>query len=298
MEAYYFVSSFQHVPLSLLRDIFDACDKEVLQRDFPIPVGVHLEDETHFSQFRWNQRRHSLFRGCAGSEHRMGMSWTSSLDKAIWYAAHHAACRHLANTAVYATTASRDEIYCCAEQHEYLYRAGASRVQHPGFRAVSAPKCAILERARVLRKIVSPGDAIAQCAADPRIAVAINSVQHRHERSNRSFIENGSIRIRNRRIAVVGTLRRFTVFMWTKPTASNLPRVRTTFGAALPVISASSAIDCGFRSRMTASSARFSGVRSRSRAPTELKLGSAASAGGRLAPRATDFISSLRSPWL
>jgi hypothetical protein len=45
----------------------------------------------------------------------MGMSWSMSLDKAIWYAAKHAAAEKLSNVAVYAATVDRDGIYCCGE---------------------------------------------------------------------------------------------------------------------------------------------------------------------------------------
>ena len=57
-----------------------------------------------------------------------------------------------------------------------------------------------------------------------------------------------------------------------KPTASSLPSVRVTLGDLRPVSSASSAIVCGFLSRMMASSWRFLGIRSRSSVSTESKL--------------------------
>ncbi len=111
MPAYLHAHHFKDIPLSLLRAVFDACDRNVLQRDYPIPPrGRFCVGE-----------RFSLFRGCAGPEHRMGMSWLTSLDKAIWYAAHHAAYYGLDSLAVYAAVAGRDEIYCCGEHYDYDY---------------------------------------------------------------------------------------------------------------------------------------------------------------------------------
>jgi hypothetical protein len=81
VPAYLHSSHFDPVPLALLQEVFDTCDRDKLQKYFPIYVGDHFSRGERFS----------LFRGCAGPEHRKGMSWTSSLDKAIWYAAHHAA---------------------------------------------------------------------------------------------------------------------------------------------------------------------------------------------------------------
>jgi hypothetical protein len=103
MAAYTFASHFNDVPLALLQQVFDACDKVTLQKLYPIPEGP--------------TRRLSLFRGCAGPDHRMGMSWTTSLDKAIWYATQHAAYRNLTNRAVYAATVDRSEIYCRGHDH-------------------------------------------------------------------------------------------------------------------------------------------------------------------------------------
>jgi hypothetical protein len=108
-----------HVPLNQLKTVFDACDRDILQKDCPIYGGDR--------QSNW--QRFSLFRGCAGPDHRKGMSWTSSLDKAIWYASHHVAIHaarypHLPtlnNVAVYAASVSRSEIYCCANHYDLDY---------------------------------------------------------------------------------------------------------------------------------------------------------------------------------
>jgi hypothetical protein len=80
MQAYTHASHFEDIPLDLIQEIFKLCDKKILQENYPVYVGDHFS----------NGERFSLFRGCAGPIHKKGMSWTSSLDKAIWYAAHHA----------------------------------------------------------------------------------------------------------------------------------------------------------------------------------------------------------------
>jgi len=111
VPAYLHASHFNAVPLSVLQEVFDTCNRDTLQEHFPIYVGDHFSRGERFS----------LFRGCAGPEHRMGMSWTSSLDKAIWYAAHHAAYYKLENVAVYATVVNRSEIYCCGDHYDFDY---------------------------------------------------------------------------------------------------------------------------------------------------------------------------------
>jgi hypothetical protein len=120
MHAYLNASHLNDAPLSLLQEIFDACDKRVLQKHYPIPALYWLPDSDSLGMLASRRgERFSLFRGCAGPEHRMGMSWIASLDKAIWYAARHAACYQLTNLAVYATTVHRDEIYCCGSQYDF-----------------------------------------------------------------------------------------------------------------------------------------------------------------------------------
>jgi hypothetical protein len=111
MPAYLHASHFNAVSLSALQEVFDTCNRHILQNSFPIYVGDHFSRGERFS----------LFRGCAGPEHRKGMSWTSSLDKAIWYAAHHAAYYDLENVAVYATVVERSEIYCCGDHYDFDY---------------------------------------------------------------------------------------------------------------------------------------------------------------------------------
>lgn len=104
LEAYVHASDFSHTPLDKLKEIFDKCDKNKLQEINPIiPDGLH---------------RFSIFRGCAGNEHRMGMSWTSSLDKAIWYATKHKEYNDLDNFCVYASVVDKSEIYCCLTVYE------------------------------------------------------------------------------------------------------------------------------------------------------------------------------------
>ena len=113
MEAYTHASILNDVPLDTLKEIFDLCDKDKLQEKYPIYVGDHFS----------NGERFSLFRGCAGPDHRKGMSWTSSLDKAIWYAAHHSEYYNVKNVAVYAAVVERSEIYCCGNHYDYDFIA-------------------------------------------------------------------------------------------------------------------------------------------------------------------------------
>lgn len=109
MTAYLQASHFADTPLSTMQAVFDACDRAVLQEHYPIPALPRASGDRE----PCDEDRYSLFRGCAGPDHRMGMSWISSLDKAIWYATQHAEYRGLTNLAVYATTVARSEIYCC-----------------------------------------------------------------------------------------------------------------------------------------------------------------------------------------
>lgn len=64
----------------------------------------------------------------------MGMSWTASLDKAIWYAAHHAAYYDLTNVAAYAATVDVADIYCRLDHYDddlIIHPASAWRVDVP-----------------------------------------------------------------------------------------------------------------------------------------------------------------------
>lgn len=111
MLAYTHESHFAATSMSQLQCVFDACSKEVLQKFYPICAGDDFS----------NGERFSLFRGCAGPNHRRGFSWTASLDKAIWYAAHHAEYYGLDDVAVYTTVVRRDEIYCCGNHYDFDY---------------------------------------------------------------------------------------------------------------------------------------------------------------------------------
>jgi len=76
----------------------------------------------------------TLFRGCAGPVHSWGMSWTSSLDKAIWYAAHHAEFYNLSDLAVYVATVAVEDIYCRLDHYDddfIAYVQGAWRIDVP-----------------------------------------------------------------------------------------------------------------------------------------------------------------------
>ena len=46
------------------------------------------------------------------------MSWTTSLDKAVWYAAHKESHYGAPNLAVYATTAALEDVYCRLDRNE------------------------------------------------------------------------------------------------------------------------------------------------------------------------------------
>ena len=94
--------------METLKKVFDVCDKEKLQKMYPIP-SYNNNGKTEYL---------SLFRGCAGSNHRMGMSWTSSMMKALHYAARHKEFKDLDNCCVYATIVERSEIYCCLKENE------------------------------------------------------------------------------------------------------------------------------------------------------------------------------------
>ena len=78
LDAHIFQNRFADYGLETVKAVFDACDRSKLQTSKPINAPIAIA----------RQERVSLFRGCAGPVHHMGMSWTSSLDKAIWYAAH------------------------------------------------------------------------------------------------------------------------------------------------------------------------------------------------------------------
>lgn len=106
--------------IGTIKAIFDACDRERLRALKPL---TQIAGE-----------RATLFRGCAGPVHTLGMSWTSSLDKAIWYAAHHATYYDLSDCAVYVTTMPVSEIYCCLDHYDHdciAYPPSAWRVDVP-----------------------------------------------------------------------------------------------------------------------------------------------------------------------
>ncbi|SDG71891.1 hypothetical protein [Pelagibacterium luteolum] len=108
LDAYVHASHFRDQGVSVLKDVFDACDRDRLRALKPL-------GET-FTFVRGE--RLTLFRGCAGPVHSMGMSWTPSLDKAIWYAAHHVEYYDLPNPAVYVSTVSVAEIYCRLDHYD------------------------------------------------------------------------------------------------------------------------------------------------------------------------------------
>lgn len=111
-ESYLLASHFNEIPFPLIKSIFDACDRKVLQSQYPVPALPFSIQNTF-----------SLFRGCVGEDFQQGLSWTTSLDKAIWYAAQHRDYKHygkdgLVNCSVYVTTVTPDDIYCCFNKNE------------------------------------------------------------------------------------------------------------------------------------------------------------------------------------
>ncbi len=111
LETYLHSSHFAGYGIETIKAIFDHCDKERMQELRPLPPIGRLSEGQRFT----------VFRGCAGPVHTMGMSWTPSLDKAIWYAAQHIEYRGLTNPAVYVATVDRSEIYCCFDHNEIEY---------------------------------------------------------------------------------------------------------------------------------------------------------------------------------
>jgi|SRR3984957_9904584 len=102
LDAYVHASHFSPHGVSVIQAVFDACDRGRLLALKPLGEAPALV----------RNDRLTLFRGCAGPKHSMGMSWTPSLDKAIWYAAHHAEYYALANRAVYVAIMPIADIYC------------------------------------------------------------------------------------------------------------------------------------------------------------------------------------------
>ncbi|RUX29323.1 hypothetical protein EOA23_13955 [Mesorhizobium sp. M2A.F.Ca.ET.042.01.1.1] len=122
LDAYVHTSHFAPYGASTLKSVFDACDRDRLRSLKPL------------SQVAAGGDRFTLFRGCAGPVHELGMSWTSSLDKAIWYAAHHAAYYDLANCAAYVATVPSSDIYCQLDHYDddfIVYPLRAWRIDVP-----------------------------------------------------------------------------------------------------------------------------------------------------------------------
>lgn len=115
LDSYVHASHFNAYDVSVLKAVFDACDRERLRSLKP------LTDDALISG------RLTLFRGCAGPVHTMGMSWTSSLDKAIWYAAHHTEFYDLSDSSVYVVSVPIDEVYCRLDYYENEFIAYPQR---------------------------------------------------------------------------------------------------------------------------------------------------------------------------
>jgi hypothetical protein len=108
LDAYVHASHFREQGVSVVKSVFDACNRDRLRMLKPLGETLTLE----------RGGRLTLFRGCAGPVHSMGMSWTPSLDKAIWYAAHHVEYYDLASPAVYVATVPVAEIYCRLDHYD------------------------------------------------------------------------------------------------------------------------------------------------------------------------------------
>lgn len=124
LDAYVHSSHFREQGLSVVKSVFDACNRDRLCMLKPLGEAPTLGKEG----------RLTLFRGCAGPAHSMGMSWTPSLDKAIWYAAHHVEYYDLANPAVYVATVPMAEIYCRLDHYDddfIVHPSNAWRVDVP-----------------------------------------------------------------------------------------------------------------------------------------------------------------------
>jgi hypothetical protein len=117
LDAYVHASHFKEYGVEMVKAVFDACDRDRLLELKPLGnLGGVAEVD-----------RVTLFRGCAGPIHSMGMSWTTSLDKAIWYATHHAKFCGLTDLAVYVTTLPVGEIYCRLDHYDHDFIAHPHR---------------------------------------------------------------------------------------------------------------------------------------------------------------------------
>jgi hypothetical protein len=102
LTAYEHASHFNNYGYPVIKAVFDACDRSRLLELKPLGADLSYA----------KRERLTLFRGCAGPEHSWGMSWTPSLDEAIWYATKHATYYGLDNPTVYVATVPVTDIYC------------------------------------------------------------------------------------------------------------------------------------------------------------------------------------------
>jgi hypothetical protein len=113
IEAYLFSSCFLNVPFADLKKVFDACDREKLQKLRPLPSRDPSQNHNPFT----------VFRGCVGSEFREGMSWTTDLYQAIKYPKHAKLYELYPNIdnepcSVWVALVYASEIYCCLKRNE------------------------------------------------------------------------------------------------------------------------------------------------------------------------------------
>jgi hypothetical protein len=107
------------ITFEIMKAIFDLCNRDVLHTLYPV-----TEDHLPILE-RGKYHSITLFRGCASPAYRHGMSWTTNLSKAIWYAAHHRSCDETLpenqECSVYATIVTKKDIYCFLRYYEPEY---------------------------------------------------------------------------------------------------------------------------------------------------------------------------------
>lgn len=102
-----------------MKAIFDACNRNTLNSLYPV-----TEDHLPILE-RGKYHCITLFRGCSSPDYIPGMSWTTNLSKAIWYAAysraHNDSIPDIQECSVYATIVTKDDIYCFLTRYEPEY---------------------------------------------------------------------------------------------------------------------------------------------------------------------------------
>lgn len=109
----------ENLTFEMMKAIFDACDKAILGDLHPV-----TEDHVPILE-RGKYHCITVFRGCPSPAYRPGMSWTTNLGKALWYAAHHRAYDNAIpddqECSVYAAIVTKKDIYCLLTHYEPEY---------------------------------------------------------------------------------------------------------------------------------------------------------------------------------